>query len=217
MAKDYEEAYAEWPLTKILNDGGIQVYGKYVQPMLPRQVFGLSCIAGAVVAVYVLSVTEAPGPALGAIIASIVAYYAFRPVLYDTFGKNVDVKIYPDRIALRQGFGYKNYSRQYPIEFRAEDHEKAVQEQANAIRTGNDSFRVFREALQVVMQYGEKRIPLAEMRLSDLEKAKALVIRLQNVCNSLDEAVRHMADGKVRPAGEERATVGDFGASPPIR
>lgn len=216
MTKSYEDAYAEWPHTRPLKDGGIHVYGKYVQPMLPRRVFGLACIAGAVVAVYVLSVTENPSSAFVAIIVSILAYYGFRPALYDMLGKNVDVKVYPDRIAVRQGLGYKNYSRQHPIEFRAEDHEKAVEEQANAIRTGNDSFRVYREAVQVVMQYGEKRIPLAEVRLKDLEKAKALVIRMQNVCASIDEALRHMAAGQVRAATESEP-VGDFGPAPNIR
>lgn len=216
MAK-YEEAYADWPQTQMLKDGGVHVYGKYVPPMLPRRVFALACLVGGVFAIYVLSTAEKPGSALVAIVLTIVAYYALRPMLYNMFGKSVDVKIYPDRIAVRQGLGYKNYSRQHPIEFRAEDHEKAVQEQANAIRTGNDSFRVFREALQVVMQYGEKRIPLAELRLKDLEKAKALVIRLQNVCNTLDDAVRRMAAGQVKPAGEEPATAGDFGPAPPIR
>lgn len=128
----------------------------------------------------------------------------------------MDVKVYPDRIAVRQGLGYKNYSRQHPIEFRAEDHEKAIEEQANAIRTGNDSFRVYREAVQVVMQYGEKRIPLAELRLKDLEKAKALVIRMQNVCASLDEAIRRMTAGQVRPSTEDEP-LGDFGPAPDIR
>lgn len=85
MAKSYEDAYAEWPHTRPLKDGGIHVYGKYVQPMLPRRMFALACLVGGVFALYVLSTAEKPGSAVIAIVLTIVAYYALRPMLYNTF------------------------------------------------------------------------------------------------------------------------------------
>jgi len=144
-------------------------------------IFAVSAVANA----------ESPAPGVMVIIGSVVLWHiGLRGILYDMFGKNVDVKVYHDRIAVRQGFGYKNYSRQEHIELRVERHQKAQKEEANAIRTGNNSSRVFREAIEVVMQYGEKRVPLAEMREEDMEKAKALLLHLQNVCASLNQTTQ---------------------------
>ena len=212
--KKYEKPIAEWPYTQVLKDGGVRIYGKYVQPMLPGRVFALSALIVGIFAYSVAVNAESVAPGVMVVVGSIVAWYAgLRAALHNTFGRSVDLKVYPDRIAVRQGFGYKTYSRDYPIEFRVERHEKAVQEESNAMRTGNNSFRVFREALQVVMQYGEKRVPLAELRVKDIEQAKALLIRLQNVCESLDQARQQISEEYVRST----QTLEVFGPAPPIR
>ena len=101
-----------------------------------------------------------------------------------------------------------------PIEFRVEEHQKGLEERAKEIKHNKRFPHVYREAVEVVMQYGEKRVPVAELPLKEIEKGKALVIRLQNICDQWDEAARRLAEGQMRPAGE--TPVSDFGEAPPI-
>jgi hypothetical protein len=217
MAKErFERAMADWPFTKLLTDGGMHVFGKYETPGLANKILGFWLLVCIVLFFWILLSTEnfaAAAVATG--IAAIIYPGVVRPMMVNMLGKNVDVKIYPDKIQVRDGFRYRSYDRQMQIEFRLEEHQKGIEEHAREIKMQRPQKRIYREALEVVMQYEEKRVPLAEMPATAIEKGKALVIRLQNVCDRLDEAVRRMKAGQVRPAGE--APAGDFGPPPPIR
>lgn len=216
MAKEqFEQAMAEWPYTKLLKDGGMHVFGKYETPGLSQRMLSFWVLLCVVVFFWIfLSTENFAAAAVATGIAAVIYPGVVRPMMVNMLGKNVDVKIYPDKIQVRDGFRYRSYDRQMPIEFRLEEHQKGLEEHAREIKMQKAQKRIYREALEVVMQYGEKRVPLAEMPATALEQGKALVIRMQNVCNSLDEAVRRMAAGQVRPT---RESAGDFGPAPDIR
>jgi hypothetical protein len=204
MAK-FEKAHAEWPKTTVTKDGGVHVTGKYVGPMLNNNTGVVVTILGAAGAIYAWVAVGDVRAAMWTVVFLFAAYAVFlREAIYAIFGKRVDVKIYPDRIALPSWLGYKNYSRDMPIEFRIERHQQALTEKGNAV--------IFRNAIEAVMQYGEKRIQLAEMPETSTELARALVIRLQNVCHSVDAAMQTASGSK---QGAPRAE--DFGPAPDIR
>jgi hypothetical protein len=198
----FEQALAKWPKASVRGDGSVHVTGKYVSPRLDAGGFILALIGGAAASIITISGKDNAGfgdflllALFWTPIAAVVVYLFFR--------KNVDVKIYHDRIAVRHGlFGYKEYSREVPIEFRVEQHHLALTERGNAT--------VYRNAIEAVMQYGEKRIPLAEMPHKKLEEMRALVIRLQNVCASVD------ASHALAPSGN-RTRASDFGPAPDVR
>lgn len=216
MAKEkFEKALADWPLTKMLKDGGIHVYGKYEQPGLSQRMLMFWSFFCLIVVGFVMF---ASFNVIAAAVVGIILILAYgmvvRSFLVSAWGKNVDVKIYPDKIQVRDG-RYKSYDRSMPIEFRVEEHQKGLQERAKEIKHNRNFPRVYREAIEVVMQYGEKRVPIAELPLKEIEKGKALVIRLQNICEQWDEAARRLAEGQMRAASP--APVSDFGTAPPIR
>lgn len=217
MAKErFEEALAEWPYTKLLKDGGMHVFGKYETPGLSQRMLSFWVLVCVVVFIWIFFSTEnGVAAAVATAIAAVLYPSVVRPMMVNMLGKNVDVKIYPNKIQVRDGFRYRSYDRQMPIEFRLEEHQKGLEEHAREIKMQRAQKRIYREALEVVMQYGEKRVPLAEMPATAIEKGKALVIRMQNTCNNLDEAAKRIAAGQMRPAGE--APAGDFGTPPPIR
>jgi hypothetical protein len=209
----FERPLAEWPHTKVLkNPPGLHITGKYVQPILPKL---LDMVCGMLMFVLAIAVWIGTGNFIAGFVVFIiflVSWFLFlQKTLFNMFGKNVDVKIYPDRIAVRQRFGYKNYSRSVPIEVRVAQHHKSIDEEVRAAR-GQNTPRIYREAVEVVLQYGEKRVPLAAMGIKDIEKANALVIRVQNACHDLDEAMAKLSAEQ----GEAR-TPGDFGPAPDIR
>ncbi|MBU1210920.1 MAG: hypothetical protein KJ587_06570 [Alphaproteobacteria bacterium] len=199
----YELPVAPWPHTELTGDGGLHVTGKYNPPAR------LGAAAGGVIAIFFLVLTlgvwldnEAIAvPALGWTLAlSPVTFLIFAAM----FRRNLDIKIYKDRIVLPKTFGSRNFSRQMPIEFRVEHHSRAATE------TGR--FMTYRNALEVVMQYGENRIAIAEMPYRDLERAKALVIRLQNISDRIDAATQIMESRELVVQGGG----GPFGSSPDI-
>ena len=205
MAKtSFEKAHADWPKMKILKNGGVHLRGVYEHPGLAsRMLMGW---------VFLSILFALPTGGVGLVMAFF--YPLIRPSLVNFLGKKLDVKILHDRIQLRSGWGYKNYSREMPIEFRVEQHQKAIDEELAESKTGRRKPRTYREAVETVMQYGEKRIAVAELPVKAIEQAKALAFRLQTVCNSLDAALEIAAQGRSAPA---QGAAGDFGTSPQIR
>ncbi len=198
MAKTkFEKAFADWPKMKVLKTGGVHLTGVYEHPGLSgKMTFGwvILCLLFAV-------------PTTGIGLALVFFYPIVRPSLVRTFGKKLDVKIRPDRVQVRSGWGYKNYARAMPMEFRVEQHQKAIDEEIR-----RRSSRTYREAVETVMQYGEMRIAIAELPVKEIEQAKALAFRMQTVCNSLDAAVQ-MVESKQ----EALRKADDFGQPTPIR
>jgi hypothetical protein len=89
-------------------------------------------------------------------------------------------------------------------QFAIEEHEGAHGE-----RQRNAS-PIYRDAVQVVMRYGERRIVIAAFRKEDVRKAEALLARLQHVNKHLEDMLGERAPGAAPSAD-------DFGAARPIR
>lgn len=64
------------------------------------------------------------------------------------------------------------------------------------------------------MMYGERRITIAALRDTDLAMARALVIRLQNVCATIDEMLASLPG---RVAQNASTSKGEFGPAPDVR
>lgn len=65
--------------------------------------------------------------------------------------------------------GRKSYPRVIPIEYRVQNHRQTLKARYH---------KSYNRVLEVVMQYGEKQVQLAEIDLAEQEKAQALVLRL---------------------------------------
>jgi hypothetical protein len=209
-----ETSFANWPHTKLLEDKvGVHITGKYVTPKLRDRV-GLLTVMLTIAIFFVSSSQNNEGPIsmLGffAVVALFIVPVPFYFWAKKTFSPDLNIKIFPDMIEAN----YCQYARSEPIEFRVEQHQKAIEETAREQTTGKRTSSTFRQAIEVVMQYGEKRIVLAEMRGVEFEMAKALVIRLQNICDKLDEAILRMADGQ---ADTTESAGGDFGPESDVR
>lgn len=196
----FEKAFARWLKMTMTKDGGVRVSGRYVTPAQDKA-GGIIIVPAAIASGYwAWTSTEMFIATVGATIAGGVAAGLIAFVL---FAKRLDVKIYADRIVLPGLIGTRKYSRSMPIEFRVEQHQRAMYEKG--------ATTTYRTALEVVMQYGEKRVPIAAMPQNRIELARALVIRLQNVCDGIDMA--RSAVGRK----DEREAVTDFGPAPEIR
>lgn len=184
-----EKAKSNWPTDTIdRKKGQVTITGEYRTPQHAPLVTLLTFFA--MVPAFPLF-----GPA-GALAFGFVAFLFFWWVVK----RRLHVKISPTEIRVKG----KRYRRDMPIEFSVAQHRKSLRNNPG----------VYATAIEVVMQYGERRIPIAEMRLEDQEKAVALVVRLQNWCDSFDEAMalhaRAMKQGTATPAG-------DFGPAPDVR
>jgi len=91
-----------------------------------------------------------------------------------------------------------------------EEHEKVYTEQEKRRRGVNED--TYLDTVQVVMRYGERRIPIAGFRRKDIRKAEALLIRLQ----FLDKAFERgpAPDGQVTSGTGDRD---EFGPPKPVR
>jgi hypothetical protein len=209
-----ETAFAGWPHTRLLEGKvGVHITGKYITPKLRDRV-GLLTITLTIAIFFVYSSqnTEGTISMLGffAIVALFIVPVPFYFWVKNVFSANLNIKIFPDMIEAN----HRQYTRSEPIEFRVERHHKATEEVAREQNTGQRTSSTFRQAIEVVMQYGEKRVVLAEMREKDLEMAKALVIRAQNICNQFDKAIAGMTDKETAP---KESVGGDFGPEPNVR
>ena len=214
-----ETPYADWPKTKPLDDEGFHVTGQYLHPSTPRTSDALGITIGVIAfLIFLGGVGDAGGFFAAAFFAFIIAAIS-SPVLRSMMYKNLDIKVLPDRIMVGGRWGYKTYMRDVPLEFRVERHRKAEQEALAEQRSRERQAVVYRQAIEVVMQYGERRIVLAEMREKDIDNGHALAFRLQNICESQNEAMRQIAESQyspIEPVLRPRGT-GDFGPGPEIR
>lgn len=208
-----ERALADWPKTDVAKEGGVHITGRYVPPWIAANYDGMWALMTAIIVIALGGAwTQLTNNGACFFVVGVFMMVLYLPIkygLFRLFGGNVDVRVFPDTIQM----GGKTYSRQMPIEFRVEQHQKGLKEQLRENKTGKRKPRTYRDALEVVMQYGEKRVPIAALPLKDIALAHALVIRLQNVCNSLDEIVRRFAAGQVAPAQGS----GEFGPAPEVR
>ena len=202
MAK-LEKPFSDWPKTVKMKDGSVRIADKYIHPMLEPRFRTLMIFAG--LAALVLGSAGGPLTGFGIPLAMAVFYPAYwRKAGTAMMGRKFDIRVYRDKIRVRDGWGFKNYSRHAPLEFRVDHHMKGIQK---------PHLSRFREAVEVVMQYGDKRVPLADFPMTELETANTLALRLQAVCYSVD-AAEQIAEKSGRVAAKREA--GDFGPSPQI-
>jgi hypothetical protein len=223
-----ETPFADWPKTKALKDGGFHVTGSYLHPTTRRTADGFGILFGVIAFFSMISAVRSPGDLFGfAILAFIIAGITSW-VLRSWLHKNLDIKVHPDKIMVGGRWGYKTYPRNVRMEFRVERHRKAGEEALEEHRKGERQAMVYRQAVEVVLQYGERRVVLAEMREKDVEKANALAFRLQDICESQNEALQQLLNEHVRPIDPvpgawqpnlppQRSAPGEFGPEPEIR
>jgi hypothetical protein len=176
-----EKTTADWPRTRPSEGGGTRISGTYAQPWLAES---MPALFGLIVLVHCAMLFAGT-----ANIVAAAVWGAFMALLYpllwkraltNMFGRMLDITVEPDRVRVRQGFFYRNYDRRNPIAFRIEPHRRGFDEALREMKTGRVQKRTYRLAVEVVMQYGERRIVLAEMPLADIGNAEALLARLQD-------------------------------------
>ncbi len=203
----FERASANWPTTRATPDGGVEISGKY-KSVDCTMFLGISWLA-----LWGFCFWTGYNVGIGPALVLFMVGFIVLMLLEWVFPAKLAIKVYHDRIELPGFMGWRSYSRAVPLEFRVEQHHMAADEQARARRYGDKVKLKYREAIEAVMQYSEKRISLADMRERDFEKARALVMRLQNVCDSVDLAFDDVMG--VTPA--PMTDAGDFGSAPDIR
>jgi hypothetical protein len=211
-----ERAISDWPQTEVRHKSeGVWITGRYRQPQLAdRLIFvaGIICAAGTGLGIYGTVQTDNGGWFLGLTIAGLFLALLFYLWGARKFRRNLAIRIFPDRIDVDG----RSYTKDENIEFRVQRHHKAADEERRERLSGKRAPSTYRHAIEVVMQYGERRIVIAEMHQKDEEKARALVIRLQNWIDDfggmLVKQVRtHTA------AAPEPIEADEFGPAPPIR
>lgn len=175
--KKYESAKARWPRSRPVRGGGLRISGRYAQPWLAGAVPRLY---GLIVFIQCAMMLASTGNLIAALVwAALMAFlYAvlWKRALTNLLGKFVDVRVLPDRIEVQGRLFRKKYSRSNPVAFRIEPHHRGADE---ALKTGRAQAGVYRFAVEVVMQYGERRIVIAEMPHSGIGHAEALLTRLR--------------------------------------
>ena len=190
-----ESAFSGWPKMSAI-DGGLHLTGYYQPPEAQEKSFNLWCfICIPMMLLY------------GVGILMIIMYPIVKNGMSNWFSRKLDVKIFKDKIVHRApGKRAKTYSRAMPIEFRIEEHAQSLQD-----RLKRKTRKTYHEAIEVVMQYGEVRVPIADFNLKDVEQARTLVFRLQNACSSVD-----MMNEYITPATPDKRRADHFDPAPDI-
>jgi hypothetical protein len=214
-----ETPFADWPKTTALDEGGFHVTGRYLHPMTPRRAAISGGLIGLLVFLLLVDSVREPNHFFAVVVIALIAWGIATPVLRSLMYKNLDIKVLPDKIMVGGRWGYKIYPRNVRMEFRVERHRKAGEETLAEQRSGQRQNMIYRQAVEAVLQYGERRVVLAEMREKDVEQANALAFRLQNICESQNEALRQMAEGQFSPIEPvtKPAGSGEFGPEPELR
>lgn len=187
----YESPVADWPHMTWLADGGIRLHGRLPPPGFRKSAYFWYVVTavfatpggGAWMSVYL----ELPDAwVLAPVLLLALLFWALwkpvaKPLLEWTAGNRIDLRIYPDRIELwdKAERAFKKYKPDHITEWRVETHSKAVDEEMKEVRTGRRQRATYRNALEIVMQYGFKRITIAELDRDDGEKAATFVLKAQ--------------------------------------
>jgi hypothetical protein len=207
-----ERPFSEWPQTAAHDDGTYHITGKYYEPsgwwtkVFPR----IMVVGWLIVAPWsCAAVQSGPDDNAGMIaFGTWTAIFLTVAILGEQFGprRDLNIRMGPDAIQIEG----RRFPRDAPYNFAMEEHEKAYADELQR-RRGYEA-NTYREAVQVVMRYGERRIPIAGFRRKDIRKAEALLIRLQ----LLDKAFER------GPAPNVQVTGGtgdrdEFGPAKPVR
>lgn len=175
--KKFESAKAQWPRSRPVRSGGVRISGRYMPPgragALPR-LYGLIVF---VQCAMILADTGSPAAvAVWAALMALLYLVLWKRALTDMLSKFLDVRVFSDRIEVQGNLFRKKYCRSNPVAFQIEPHHRGADE---ALKTGRAQEGAYRFAVEVVMQYGERRIVIAEMPHSGIEHAEALLTRLR--------------------------------------
>lgn len=207
MLAQFEGSTAGWPAEYPMKRGGVRITGTYQHPSLAEAMPGIGFLFGTFIFVLLLVATANIILPLLSSLLLWVFFGAFRRRMVRMFGKKVDLRIFPDRVEVRSGRRYKKYSRAVPMEFRIEPHHKGIEETAREAAGGSKRV-LYRQALEVIMYYGEVRVAFAEFRSVDIELARALLFRVQGTMQQMRESPVQFAR-KIEP-------ISDFGHEPNI-
>ncbi len=208
-----ETAFADWPLAEMLADQGVvHITGKYKDPdLFQRSVWGAVFFVVLLIAIAWLVIQ--PFDLESWVTFILVFVFGIQPIgyvalafLYFVRRKNLDIKVGADAIEID---GHR-YDRDGILQFHIAQHRKAVEWEEKTGRFSQD----YGKAVEVIMQYGERGIVIAANRGRDMEKAHALVLRLQNIFSQFDKAVAGMTEKEIPP---KETVAGDFGPEPDVR
>jgi hypothetical protein len=189
QTKRYVSPLANWPHTRLIpKEAAFRVWGLYTPPLLT---WLLPIFVGAGWLFLFASMYPAEGSPEGLYIFTgvatfLVSYWTLVPLLRLVTGSWVNVKFTPDAVRVC----FQDYARSVGITFRREEHEEAIKETQRELDTGRRQPQIFRNAVQVVMRYGEQRVVIASFPKTEIAKADALVLRLQFVHENIDEMLR---------------------------
>lgn len=123
------------------------------------------------------------------------------------FGRKRSLRLKVSRDAVEiAGRRFSRRTGQYQVE----EHDRARGEEVAASQS-RDVWRIYRDAVQVVMRYGERRIVIGDFVWGEIEKARALVVRLQAM--DTEGGLEAMLQIQAAQAGGHD----DFGPPPQIR
>lgn len=166
--KKFESAKAAWPRTRPVR-GGVRISGRYLPPGRVGAVPGLYVLMVVVQCALLFADTGSLiAVAVWVALMTLLYVVLWRRALTNMLSRLVDIRVFPDRIEVQHALLRRKYSRSEPIAF--------------SISRFEDS------AIEVVMQYGERRIVIAEMPLVDTDNAEALLARLREAMSATDGA-----------------------------
>jgi hypothetical protein len=211
-SKRIEQPVSKWPRLDVVDGGqAVRLSGTYRAPsawwseafpilMLLASPFLLPLSCSAVGTARYGSWDNMPAEAVVYFTGGfIVAMFLFVAVCEQLGARRqLRVKVSPDAIEIDG----RTYARAEGLNhFSIEEHEKAFDEE-RAIRRGHGG-RIYLDAMQVVMRYGEKRVPIAAFGKRDVRKAEALLLRLQMLNKGLEQLLG-TAPGERDEFGRER-------------
>ena len=193
----YESPMGDWPHVHVEEDG-VHITGSYTSPRAAYHMDQLGpgilfLIAGAIL--YPIGYSSKNlwiaigGPFAVLIFAKIFWNVGLESFLLGAFPRHLSILV--DEKSIR--INGKTYSRAVPIELRLETHHKAIKEYAKEVKTGQRQQPVYRNAWEVAMQYGLKRIVIAEMRHEDEDKATALLLQIQLAMQNVDRVAANIS------------------------
>lgn len=194
--ENFEKPWGDWPAVNVVHDGGqtgFHVTGKYLKPATLANIeawWRLLCFMAVPFIVFACLINGVPFGTFVALLAAVpVAVLIFRYGMSMLLSREFDMRILPDRIQLRGGFGtYKDYALGAVHSFALETH-------ANAWAKPKET--LYRNAFEIVMYYGTTRVPLLDMTNEQMQRGTSLVVLLQNLVKTVHKAGEH-----IRPSGQ---------------
>lgn len=218
-----EDPFSGWPQLEVLKKGqGVRLKGDYKAPSRWwDEGFGRFVALVSLVALPVscfMATKDSSDISNGPEAFRFAVLYLIAAFALVAFGshfgtkKQLDVVVRPDNIRING----RNYRREEGLnEFAIDQHEKAYQEAKIEHDTQKRQSRIYRDAPQVIMRYGEKRVPVASFRRKDLRKAEGLLVRLQMLAQP--KGLEQVLAVKAPEPEMAQNEVDDFGPERPIR